>query len=64
MPFVNPSLGELVASMARHEETADPLPQPLSLAQLQSSISHEGNLERLRCFLQKLRQGGNLTIAE
>ena len=29
----------------------------------QSSISHEGNLERLRCFLQKLRRGGNLTIA-
>tara|TARA_B110001452_G_scaffold18928_1_gene15331 strand:+ start:326 stop:922 length:597 start_codon:yes stop_codon:yes gene_type:complete len=56
-------LGRLAANLARPEQMANPLPQPLSLEQLQQLVSHEGDLERLRCFMQKLRDGRNVTIA-
>jgi len=43
--------------LRRVERTSEPLPVALSLSQLQRAISHEGGLERLRCFLRKLRSG-------
>ena len=46
-----------------HLSISDPLPIPLSLSQVQRAISHEGGLERVRCLLDKLAGGGNVTIA-
>eukprot|EP00965_Chrysotila_dentata_P072576 2398067-Pleurochrysis_carterae.AAC.5 len=35
---------------------------PLSLEELQRSLSHIGPLERLRCLIQRIRGGENVTI--
>ena len=40
----------------------DNLPEQLTTSELQRSISHLGDLERLHCFLEKARAGGNLSI--
>ena len=40
----------------------DNVPEPLTVADLQRSQSHDGDFERLRCFLAKLRQRRNVTI--
>ena len=50
--------------LRRFERTSEPLPVALSLSQLQRAISHEGGLERLRCFLHRLQSGTErLTVA-
>lgn len=51
------------ADLAAYPLLPDPLPLPLSLAQRQQAISHEGGLARLRCLLDKLDAGGNVTMA-
>jgi hypothetical protein len=56
-------LGRLAADLGNPETVPDALPQPLSVGQLQQALSHEGSLERLRCFMQKLRSGQNVTLA-
>ena len=56
-------LGRLAADLGKPETVPHALPQPLSVSQLQQTLSHEGNLERLRCFMQKLRDGQNVTLA-
>ena len=56
-------LGRLAADLGTPETVPDAPPQPLSVSQLQQTLSHEGNLERLRCFMQKLRDGQNVTLA-
>ena len=53
----------LVSDLASYPSFPDPLPIPLSLAERERSISHEGGLSRLRCLLAKLRQGKNVTMA-
>ena len=40
----------------------DNLPEQLTNSELQRSISHLGDLERLHCFLEKVRAGGNVSI--
>ena len=40
----------------------DNLPEHLTNSELQRSISHLGDLERLHCFLEKLRAGNNVSI--
>ena len=40
----------------------DNLPEQPTSSELQRSISHLGDLERLQCFLDKLRAGGNVSI--
>ena len=56
-------LGRLAADLAQPEDVTGALAQPLSLNQLQQALSHEGNLERLRCFMRKLADGANVTLA-
>ena len=56
-------LGRLAADLAQPEDVTGALAQPLSLNQLQQALSHEGNLERLRCFMRKLANGANVTLA-
>lgn len=45
------------------EEISDPLPQPLSAEELQQSLSHEGDMLRLRCFVSKLAAGKPVSMA-
>ena len=40
----------------------DNVPEPLTVAEVQRSQSHDGDFERLSCFLAKLRQRRNVTI--
>ena len=40
----------------------DNLPEHLTTSELHRSISHMGDLERLHCFLEKLRAGNNVSI--
>lgn len=57
------SLASVAAELSLPPRFADALPLPLSLAQRQRSVSHEGGLSRLRCLLAKLRAGRNVTVA-
>eukprot|EP00966_Prymnesium_polylepis_P155873 3601382-Prymnesium_polylepis.1 len=52
-------LGELV----QPEVIADALPWGLSFAEKQTTISHEGNLARLSCLVQRLEAGGSVKMA-
>ena len=42
--------------------TRDNLPEHLTNSELQRSISHLGDLERLHCFLEKIRAGRNVSV--
>ena len=42
--------------------TRDNLPEHLTNSELQRSISHLGDLERLHCFLEKVRAGRNVSV--
>ena len=58
------SLSQAVQELRWLPELPDGLPAGrLSLASVQRAVSHEGGLDRLRHFVQKVRSGANVTIA-
>ena len=57
-------MSSLAQELAVLPQLPDALPRgALSLEHLQRSVSHEGGLGRIRCFLAKLRAGENVTVA-
>jgi hypothetical protein len=53
----------LLRGLAQPERMEHSLPQELPFASLQQSISHQGNLQRVNCLLQRLEAGENISMA-